>query len=195
MTDANRVLPHFVSHALPGVLGALVIAGLFAGTMSSFASGLNSLSTATYIDFIKRFGKRKETDEHASVVLAKLVTTAWGVAIIFSAMWLGGKDTIFKLLAKVMGLFAGPLVGMFFLGILSRRTNNLGVIVGAIVGMIATGFVTIFTDISWGYYAPFGCIVTMIVGYCTSFIAPAPDYNKIKLFVIGGSAGNVNSSA
>jgi len=195
LTDANRVLPHFVSHALPGVLGALVIAGLFAGTMSSFASGLNSLSTVTYIDFVKRFGKRKETDERASVVLAKLITTAWGIVIIFLAMWLGGKDTIFKLLAKVMGLFAGPLVGMFFLGILSRRANSLGVIVGAIVGMIATGFVTTFTNISWGYYAPFGCIVTMAVGYCASFLAPAPDYNKIRFLIVGGSTDKVNSSA
>ena len=77
LTDPNRVLPHFISHGLPGVLGAIVIAGLFAGTMSSFSAGLNSLSTATYIDFIARFGKKKEIDERSLVRTAKLITAAW----------------------------------------------------------------------------------------------------------------------
>ena len=188
LADPNRVLPHFVGNALPGILGALVIAGLFAGTMSSFASGLNSLSTATYIDLIKRFGKHKNTNEHMSVVVAKLVTTVWGMAIIVAAIYLGGKDSIFKLLAKVMGLFAGPLVGMFFLGMLSSRTNNFGVIAGAIVGMIATACAANFTNISWLYYAPLGCVVTMVIGYLASFLRPAPDYNKIKYFVVGGGS-------
>jgi len=58
LTDPNRVMMHLVRHGLPGVLGAIVIAGPFAGTMSSFSAGLNSLSTATYIDFLIRFGKK-----------------------------------------------------------------------------------------------------------------------------------------
>ena len=51
--DPNMVLPHFVRNVLPSSLAGLVFAGLFAATMSVFSSGLNSLSTATCMDFLQ----------------------------------------------------------------------------------------------------------------------------------------------
>ena len=108
-----------------------------------------------------------------------------GAGIILSAMCLGEKDNIFKLAAKVMGLFGGPLIGMFFLGVFTRRTNSLGVAIGAIIGVISTGLVSKFTPLSWLYYAAFGCIVAMVFGYCFSFFDKPPKPEKIKGLVVG----------
>lgn len=100
-------MAHFIGHGLPGALGALVLAGLFAGTMSSFSAGLHSLSTATYADFIAPFRARR-TDDRRDVQVAKRVTAVWGVAIVAAALLLGGRDTLFAILAKVMSPFPVP---------------------------------------------------------------------------------------
>ena len=168
LTDSNRVMAHFISHGLPGALGAIVIAGLFAGTMSSFSAGLNSLSTATYIDFLTRFGK-KDKSERIGVRHARAVTCAWGVVVVLSAALLGGSDTIFAIGAKVTSPFAGPLLGLFLLGMLSRRANSRGAIAGAVVGAAATVWVTYFTNIHWMWYFLVGSMAGAISGYFLSF--------------------------
>jgi SSS family transporter len=171
LTDPNRVMSHFITHGLPGTLGAIVIAALFAATMSSFSAGLNSLSTATYVDFIVRFGKKHRT-ERQGVFGAKVVTGLWGVAIMLGAIMIGGQDTIFAILAKVMGPFAGPLLGIFLLGILSPRANSRGVIIGALVGAGATLYVTYFTSIHWLWYYVVGTVVAQAAGYLLSLAWP-----------------------
>jgi SSS family transporter len=169
LTDSNRVMSHYISHGLPGTLGAIVIAGLFAGTMSSFSAGLNSLSTATYVDFFTRFGK-KDASEGTGVFHAKLITCAWGVLVMLSAGLMGGNDTIFAIVAKVMSPFAGPLLGMFLLGMLSKRANSFGVIAGAVVGAAATVWVTYFTKTHWMWYFSVGCVTGLSAGYLLSFL-------------------------
>ena len=171
LTDPNRVMAHYITHGLPGTLGAIVIAALFAATMSSFSAGLNSLSTATYVDFIVRFGKKQKT-ERQGVFGAKIVTGLWGVAIMLGAILIGGKDTIFAILAKVMGPFAGPLLGIFLLGILSPRSNSRGVIAGAVIGAATTLYVTYCTGIHWLWYYIVGTVAGMIAGYILSLAWP-----------------------
>lgn len=168
LTDSNRVMSHYISYGLPGTLGALVIAGLFAGTMSSFSAGLNSLSTATYVDFVTRFTSRP-AGEKSAVACAKVITCAWGVLVISSAALMGGGDTIFAIVAKVTSPFAGPLLGMFLLGMLSKRANSFGVIAGALVGAAATLWVTYFTRMHWMWYFGVGCGVGVVSGYLLSF--------------------------
>lgn len=173
LTDPNRVMTHFISHGLPGTLGAIVIAGLFAGTMSSFSAGLNSLSTAVYVDFFTRFGK-KEKSEQSGVRRAKVITCLLGAVVMLSATLVGGSDTIFAILSKVMSPFAGPLLGMFLLGMLSKRANSFGVIAGAITGATATVYSTYFTSLHWMWYFSIGSMVGLVSGYIWSFMKPAP---------------------
>ncbi len=187
LTDPNRVLAHFVTHGIPGVLGAIVIAGLFAGTMSSFSAGLNSLSTTTYIDFITRFRKKNAENEEQSVRQAKLITLGWGIFIVLAAKMVGGQDTIFAVLNKLMAPFAGPLLGIFLLGMLSRRANTFGVIAGAVVGALATIFVTYVLKIHWLWYFVVGSMGTMAAGYILSFLRPAHNAEEVGHLTFGGS--------
>lgn len=173
LEDPNQVMTHFIIHGLPGFMGAIVIAGLFAGTMSSLSAGLNSLSTATYIDFIRRF--RSTPFEGArGVSAAKLVTCLWGVVIIVAAILLGGSETIFEILAKVMSPFAGPLLGMFLVGMLSRRANSFGVLCGTVAGALVTLYVTYFTRINWMWYFITGCSVGFVAGCVLSYLRAPP---------------------
>jgi SSS family transporter len=187
LTDPNRVMPHFVSHGIPGVLGAIVIAGLFAGTMASLSAGLNSLSTVSYIDVWKRFGKGKAESAKKGVARAKLITLGWGIVIVFGAKLVGGQDTILAILNKVMSPFAGPLLGMFLLGMLSKRANTFGVIAGVIFGAGATIFVTYVLKIHWLWYFVVGSMGTLVSGYIFSLLAPAPDTEETGHLTYAGS--------
>lgn len=168
LTDANRVMTHFITHGLPGVLAALVMAGLFASTMSSFSAGLNSLSTASYVDFIQP--RRNHRPE--SVVLAKAVTGFWGLAIVLAALFMASGEGIFVILAKVMGPFAGPLLGMFVLGFWSRRARSVDVVAGALLGVVATVAVSQLTAVHWLWYYVVGTVVGIAAGYLLSLRHP-----------------------
>lgn len=176
LTDPNRVMPHFIMHGLPGILSALVMAGLFAGTMASFSAGLNSLSTATYVDFIQpRRAGRKD-----GVALAKAVTGLWGLAIVLGATLLGGDEGIFAILARVMGPFAGPLLGMFLLGLWSRHARSVDVVAGAVLGIVATVAVGRFTPVHWLWYYVVGTVVGVVAGYLLSLRHAAADRSSSR---------------
>jgi len=141
--------------------------------MSSLSAGLNSLSTATFVDFVTRFG-RASGSEQKGIRNAKLITCLWGVAIMTCASLMGGRDTIFEIIAKVMSPFAGPLLGIFLLGMLSRRANSFGAIVGAITAVVATAYATYFTPLHWTWYFAIGTFSVLILGYAFSLFRPTP---------------------
>ena len=62
--DVNYIIPRFVLHELPLGLAGLFIAGVMAAAMSSIAAELNSLSTATVIDFYRRWFRPEATEAH-----------------------------------------------------------------------------------------------------------------------------------
>ncbi len=177
MTDPNRVMTHYLSHGLPGMLGALVIAGLFAGTMSSFSAGLNSLSTTTYVDFVTRFWKAPR-DQKTGVRRAKIVTCLWGALVMGSAVLMGGGDTILAILAKVMSPFAGPLLSIFLLGMLSKRARSADVMIATAIGFALTAYVTYFTGLHWIWYFVVGTFGTGISGLLLGALRPAPKHSN-----------------
>ncbi len=119
--DHNMVLPHFVRNVLPSGVSGLVFAGLFAATMSVFSSGLNSLSTVTCVDFIKRL-RRKEAAE-LRLSHARWITLAWGVAVTAASLcvFYAHSGMLMKTMESIIGFFSGPILGMFLLSIFTKR--------------------------------------------------------------------------
>jgi SSS family transporter len=177
LLKADQVLPHFVTNVLPAPLPGLVIAGILAATMSTLSSGLNSLCTVTMVDFYRRF-RGVDSGGRDDVNTAKLFTFAWGIVITFAAMYMGALGQIIEGTLKVLGFLSGPLLGMFLLGILTRRANTIGVLSGAVVGTLVTFFAA-RTNIAWLWYGPVGLIATVTVGYLISFLKPALSLDKV----------------
>ena len=168
--DDNMVLPHFVRHVLPPGLAGLVFAGLFAATMSVFSSGLNSLGTATCMDFIMRLRQRRPDDKPLSLAAARWITFAWGVVITLAAIgvYFAHMGSLLAASAAVIGFFSGPLLGMFLLGILTTRVDSLSAIVGAILGFVSA--LLLWSHVSFIWYSVTGCIPTLAFGYALSFV-------------------------
>lgn len=182
--DPNMVLPHFVRNVLPSGLAGLVFAGLFAATMSVFSSGLNSLSTATCMDFLKRL--RSNSAAELTLAQARWITLLWGVLVTLAAMgvYLAHMGALLQTAVAIIGFFSGPLLGMFLLGILTRRANSFGAILGAIVGFACA--LHLWHDVSFIWYAVAGCVPTLIVGYvCSFFSRPRPDAEIYPMTIWG----------
>lgn len=182
----NLVMPHFLRYVLPSGLAGLVFAGLFAATMSVFSSGLNSLSTATCVDFIQRLRPLRLDTEELTVGNAQWVTFVWGVLVTLAAVgvYFANLGSIVEAAVAVIGFFSGPLLGMFLLGMFSMRANSLGAISGAFCGFASALWLR--NDVSFIWYAVTGCVPTVILGYVLSYLVPAELPEQVHPMTIWG---------
>lgn len=183
---ADRILPYFVAHEIASPVPGLLVAAILSATMSAASSGINSLTTATLIDFVfvRRKGSADEKEEARRVRMARLWTVAYGVLATLLAFVVSHLGTLVEASVKIAGLFGGPLLGVFFLGILSRRANASGALVGVIVGTLALLALWLSTDVSFMWFAFVGCVVTYVAGEVASRFsdAPAPTQAAFSLF-------------
>lgn len=163
---ADRVMPHFAVNILPTGAKGLLVAGIFAATMSTVSAGVNSLSAVIMTDFLVRFGVSKKQDQQ--LTHARLVTLACGLLITVTAFFVGHLGSVLAIIGKLQSFFMGPICALFTLGVISKQANSTGVSVGAIVGLAATIAVATMTDISWLWWIVVGFVVSMVAGYFAS---------------------------
>jgi sodium-coupled monocarboxylate transporter 8/12 len=138
----DQLLPYFVVNHLPTPLPGLLIAALFGATMAVVSAGINSLATAALMDF-RRTPLDPENQDPRHLWMARFLTLFFGVLATALAMVIGRLGTLVQITVTVMGLFGGPLLGIFLLGVLSRRANGNGALVGAAAGAL-TGVLVAF---------------------------------------------------
>lgn len=132
--DPNRLVPLFIVHHLPEGFRALLVAAILAAAMSSLDSALNSLSAATETDFLRDRG----LGPRQRLRRARLVTLAWGAAIGAAALFFalrGGILTVVESINKVGSAFYGPVLAAYLAGLLWRRANARGILVGVATGV------------------------------------------------------------
>ncbi len=170
------LVPYFLMEYFPkGILGIL-IAGFFAASMSSVDSALNSLSAATYEDFLVRiFPKLSNISDAAKVRWSRGLTVFWGVvATGFALQMIGGSETVLELVNKIGSAFYGPILAVFWLGILTRRGSQTGAVIGLAAGVAFNLFLWQFfgSAVSWLWWNVFGFLVSFGVGYGLSVLSP-----------------------
>jgi SSS family transporter len=180
ITKADQILPYFVVNELPSGLPGLFIAAIYAASMSTISSGINSLTSASLVDFYQRLWRRPDLSEKNQLRIARVLSLSYGALVIVLAFLVQRLGTLLEATNKVIGLIGGPLIGLFLLGILFRRATSRGALVGWIGGLVITLWVCFGTRISFLWYAMTGCIATMVIGYIVSHFGPAPDPKQLK---------------
>jgi Na+/proline symporter len=170
----DQVFPHFIAQTLPAGLTGLVIAGIFAATMSTLDSSLNSVSAAFMTDFYRRW--RPHATEEARLRMARWLTVALGaLAILVAFVTAANEEKILSLwdyYMKVLGLLMGCLTGVFILGIFTRRASVGGAWLGVVGGAAVLFYACFFTKVSVLLYAAIGITATFVIGYVGSWILP-----------------------
>jgi SSS family transporter len=174
ISKADQILPYFVMNELPNGLPGLFIAAIYAASMSTISAGINSLTSASLIDFYQRLWQNPNLAEKHQLRIARWLTCSYGMLVIGLAFLVHRLGTLLEATNKIISLVGGPLIGLFLLGLLTRRTSARGALLGWISGLAATLWVCFGTRISFLWYAMTGCLVTMIAGYLASLLTPAP---------------------
>ncbi|MFH1742115.1 MAG: sodium:solute symporter, partial [bacterium] len=135
----DRIFPFFLVHELPTGIAGFVIAAIFAASMSSLDSSLNSISAVCITDFYRRFMRPNATDRHC-LKLARWITAVVGivatcVAVVIARRILGNPDQrgAWDVFTAIQGLLGGGLAGTFCLGVFTKRGNQAGVVAGLVV--------------------------------------------------------------
>jgi len=189
ISSPDQILPYFVVHELPVGLPGLLIAAIFAATMSATSSGLNALASATTVDFYQRLARAPRQGDEEQLRLARRLTIAYGALVIVLALVVHRLGTLAEASIKAVGLVGGPLLGMFLLGMLSRRVSATGAVIGWFAGVLALIPVAFGTGISFLWYAMIGCLATMTVGWMASFIWGQPQSSELDKLVVRRSPG------
>jgi sodium-coupled monocarboxylate transporter 8/12 len=168
----DQILPYFVVTQLPAGLPGLLIAAIYAASMSTISAGLNSLASATVVDFQRKL----ERPATQSVAQARWITTGYGVLVMALAFAVSSMPgNLVESVNTVIGLVGGPLLGLFFLGMFTQRADTRGALIGTFTGFAAllllhlyqNGFLTaqkppIMVNFIW--FSLIGCTLTMLIG-------------------------------
>ncbi len=155
----------FLKSLPPGITG-LIVAGLFAATMSSADSGINSCCTAFYHDLL--FSK---DSEHTDFIQIRIITLFFGFIIILLALNIGKFGSIFEIANKIVNGFGSPLLALFILGMFSKRANSRGVFWGTILGATWSAIITLTVkNLALHYYAFVNFAGTIVICYLLSII-------------------------
>ncbi len=169
VTDVNYVFPSFLLRYAPtGVLG-IMLAIIFAAAMSSFSSEINSLASASVIDFYQRYFRREAADKHY-LLISRAATVFWGAFATVAAIYASRLgSSIIEAVNVVGSYFYGPILGVFLLAFLARSSTGSGAFWGLIVGEVAVFATAYYTSISYLYYNVVGAVAVLLTGLLISY--------------------------
>jgi Na+/proline symporter len=170
--DVNYVFPTFITTYMPVGLIGLLLAAIFAAAMSTISAELASLSTATIIDFYRRFAVRDATDRHYLRV-SRVATGAWGLFASAVAVWAAELGSLIEVVNRFGSFFYGSILGVFILAVGFPRASANGAFLGLVAGMASVAWAASFTDVAFLWHNVIGAVAVVLVGLAVSAVSPA----------------------
>jgi solute:Na+ symporter, SSS family len=172
-SDVNYVFPTFITRHMPIGLPGLLVAAILAAAMSTIAGELSSLSTATVIDFYRRFVRAEASDAHFLRV-SRLATGFWGLFASVVAVWAAELGSLIEVVNRFGSFFYGSILGVFILAVGFPRATANGAFVGLIAGMAAVAWAASATNVAFLWHNVIGALAVVIVGLAVSAMKPGP---------------------
>jgi len=168
----DQIYPTFVITRLPVGLCGLLTAAIMAAGMANLSAAFNSLASTSVMDFYKPYVRPHAEDRHYLRV-SRIMTLAWGIvliAIAFAAQHL--RRSALEMALTVVSIPYGSMLGIFLLGVLTRRATSRGALVGALCALVTLAAVMRCTNIAWTWYVAIGSVVTFSIGWIVSLLVP-----------------------
>jgi len=174
MASSNELLPRFVLTQLPHGIAGLVIASIFAASMAVMSAGVNSLATATTVDIYTRVLRPGKSSTHYAMA-GRLGTFLWGSVVTALGLLAGRAGDLAVAYSRVSSILVGPMLGLFLLGILTRRTNAIGALTGSVLSALTGAILLATSPISFFYLSGIGtCLAVSLDDIYSAFRSPAP---------------------
>jgi Na+/proline symporter len=162
----DRLYPEFVWNSLPPGLAGLIIAAILAAAMANLSAALNSLASTTVVDFYR--ARAKSVTDQAALKIARLATVAWGGVLLTIAIWARHSKSVLEAGLTIGSIPMGALLGVFLLGVLTRKPREGAAIAGVAAGLSMVIGIHFYTPIAWTWYVLIGTVTTFAVGLLAS---------------------------
>jgi solute:Na+ symporter, SSS family len=163
----DRIYPTFIVTRMPHGISGLLIAAILAAAMSNLSAALNSLSSSVIMDFYARL--QPQADEKTKMRLSRLATLAWAL-VLFALAWIALHKVgrVVEVGLQIASVAYGALLGVFLLGVLTRRANQTGAMSGMACGFTMELYLWLGTRVPWTWWVMIGTAVTFAVGWIVS---------------------------
>ena len=184
VSDPDAIFPWYIFNQMPPGVCGLLIAGIFAAAMSTLSSSMNSSATAYMVDIHYRFGWSKDLK---GLMLPRIATFLLGLAGIAFGLMMATMDikSLWDEFQKILGLILGSLGGLFLLGILTRRANGTGAIIGILGSILVQIWVGKTQPVHLLLFAATGFISCFVIGYISSLAFPLKNKKITHLTIYG----------
>jgi solute:Na+ symporter, SSS family len=170
----DEILPHFVQQVMPAVLRGLMLSAI---VLASIDSPLGSLSASFVTDIYRPLLVRDRTEGHYLFV-SRLAVVAFGIVLGVLAYAFSFFDKILWLAFKIAGVTFGSLLGVFLLGLLTRRPVSDWANVIAMITMAAINLGLLILSetkvlpFAWSWLVIVGTLGTMLLAVGVSPLLP-----------------------
>lgn len=170
MAKTDTIFPYFMMSQLPAGIAGLLIAAIFAATMSTISSNINSVATAFSVDFYRRL--RPATDDRTMLRVARRACILSGVIGMCLALLMATWQilSLLDFFQEILGLLSSGLGGLFLMGIFFPRIGGRAALCGFCTGVAAVFLTKYLTDTSFLLYGFIGMVVSTLTGYALSFV-------------------------
>ncbi len=166
---ADYIYPKFIVTKLPHGISGLLIAAILAAAMSNLSAALNSLSSSSMVDFYLR--RRPQTEDRTQLRLSRFSTFFWAMLLFaLAVLSLHKVARVIEVGLTIASVAYGALLGVFLLGVLTKRANERGAMVGMLFGFGVELYLWLGTRVPWTWYVAIGTTTAFAVGYVTSVL-------------------------
>ena len=172
-SQTDTIFPAFVVTHMPHGISGLLISAILAAAMANLSAALYSLSSTTMVDFYLRLDPG--ATERRRLFLSRAATVAWGTVLFALAMVARRSGRVLEVGLSIASVAYGSLLGVFLLGVLTRKATERGAMVGMLCGFLLNIYLWQCTRVPFTWYVAMGSVTTFGIGYGASFFLPRSD--------------------
>jgi solute:Na+ symporter, SSS family len=174
---ADSIYPRFVWNNLPPGIAGLVIAAILAAGMSNLSAALNALSSTTVMDFYKPLvaGRNPAASEAHFLGIARRTTVVWAIILFLIGLVARHWGSVLEAGLTIASILYGSLLGVFLLGLLTKRVQQNSAMIAMIAGLVLMIYVKQETHIAFTWFVVIGTTATFLTGWLASlFLRESP---------------------
>jgi Na+/proline symporter len=166
----DRLYPEYVWNHLPPIASGIVVAAILAAAMANIAAALNSLAATTVMDFLVPSGQVSVPDQARYLQLSRRVTLFWGAVLLAIGILARRWGSVLEAGLAVASVPLGALLGVFGLGILTKKVGEGAALTGMAAGLAVVLYVRFGSDVAWTWYVVIGALTTFAAGLAASVL-------------------------
>ena len=172
MQKTDAIFPFFMMSQLPAGIAGLLIAAVFAATMSTISSNINSISTAFTVDIWKK--ARPNISDKATVRTARVTGVVAGAigTVIAILMAMMNIQSLLDYFNTILGLLSGAVGALFLMGIFFPRIGTRAAFIGFLAGTATVFWMNFYADANFLLFGFTAIVVSVVVALILSMIWP-----------------------